>query len=88
MRVGKATVETMYAVTKEKLSSGVKSETTHEVLEVDWLSFAESVFELMDHDFSVIIEELKIANPVSSECWASYRTMESVYWSTLNKYLQ
>ena len=70
----------MYTVTKKKLSGGIESKTTHKVLEVDWLSFSESGFKLMNHNFSVTVEELEIADPVSSECWASYRTMESVWW--------
>ena len=80
MRVRKASVQAMYTVTKKKLSGRVQSETTHEVLEVDWLSFSESGFKLMDHDFSVTVEELEIADPVLSECWTSYRAMESVWW--------
>jgi len=79
VRVGKASVQAMYTVTEKKLSGGVESETTHEVLKVDWLSFSEPGFKLMDHNFSVTVEELEIADPVSSECWTSYGTMESVW---------
>ena len=66
-------------MTKKKLSGGVESETTHEVLEVNWLSFAEPGFKLMNHDFNAAVAELEIADLVSSERWASYRTMKSVW---------
>ena len=65
-----------------------ESETTHKVLEVDWLSFVDSGFKMMDHNFSVAVEEFEIAHSVSSERRASYRTMKSVYWLTIEKYLQ
>jgi len=33
----------------------------------------------MNHDFNAAVAELEIADLVSSERWASYRTMKSVW---------